>query len=310
LKTKKQPSFPKAALNQDTDAQQHVPTIKQTGKIAWGVHPIYRLKESSDSCIGFAARRRGNTHPGASRLNPAYNMKRKLTRLSQRYVAALRKHLRQDPRAIPPCGTALALGRQAAALDLETLDVARIHDGALATLEVSRSKDGFIKRAEIFFAEAITPIEETHRAALKANVRLSRLNQTLGRRTMDLAASHRSLKQDIVQRKTVEQALKKSGEHSRKLLKESRRLQKHLRRLTHQILSAQEDKRKKISRELHDEIAQTLLGINVRLLKLKKEAAVNAHGLKKEIVSTQRLVDNSLKSIKRFAREFGIHHRT
>ncbi len=237
-------------------------------------------------------------------------MKRKLTALSQRYVAALRKHLRQGPRAIAPCGTAHDLGCQAAALNLETLDVARIHEGALATLEASRSKDGVIKRAEIFFAEAVTPIEETHRAALKANVRLNQLNQTLGRRTVDLAASRRSLKQDIVQRKTVEQALKKSGEHSRKLLKESLRLQKHLQRLTHQILSAQEDKRKKISRDLHDEIAQTLLGINVRLLTLKKEAAIDASDLKKEIASTQRLVDKSVKSINRFAREFGIHHRT
>ena len=237
-------------------------------------------------------------------------MKQKLTALSQRYVAALRKHLRQGPRAIPPCVTALALGRQAADLNLETLDVAKIHEDALATLEAASSKNGLIKRAEIFFAEAVTPIEETHRAALKTSVRLGRLNQTLGRRTVDLAASQRSLKQGIVQRKTVEQALKKSGEHSRKLLKESLRLQKHLQRLTHQILSAQEDKRKKISRDLHDEIAQTLLGINVRLLTLKKEAAIDASGIKKEIASTQRLVDKSVKSIKRFAREFGIHHRT
>ena len=202
------------------------------------------------------------------------------------------------------------LGRQAAACDLETLDVARIHEGALAALEASSSKDGIIKRAELFFAEAITPIEKTHHAALMANVRLSQLRKTLGRRTLNLATSNRCLKQGIVQRKTVEQALRRSGEHSRKLLKESLRLQKHLQRLTHQILSAQENKRKKISRDLHDEIAQTLLGINVRLLTLKKEAAVNAHGLKKEIVSTQRLVDKSVKSIKRFAREFGIHRRT
>jgi len=235
-------------------------------------------------------------------------MKRKLTWLSQRYVAALQKHLRQTPRA--RSRPAHDWGRQAAALDLETLDVARIHETALATLEASASRDGIIKRAGIFFAEAITPIEETHRAALKANVRLSQLSKTLGRRTLDLAASQRSLQRGIVQRQTVEQALKKSGEHSRKLLKESRSLQKHLQRLTHQILSAHEDKRKKISRDLHDEIAQTLLGIHVRLLTLKKEAAINAHGLKKEIVSTQRLVDKSVKSIKRFASEFGIHNRT
>jgi signal transduction histidine kinase len=225
-------------------------------------------------------------------------------------VAALRKHLRQGPRVTLPCGTARGLGREAAALKLETLDVARIHQGALAALEASSSRDGVIERAEIFFAEAITPIEETHRAALTTNVRLSKLSQTLERRTVDLTASHRSLKQGIVRRKTVQQALKKSAEHSRKLLKESCRLQHHLQRLTHQILSAQEDKRKKISRDLHDEIAQTLLGINVRLLTLKKQAAINTSGLKKEIASTQWLVDKSVKSIKRFAREFGIHHRT
>jgi signal transduction histidine kinase len=237
-------------------------------------------------------------------------MKRKLSALSRRYTTALRKHLRQGPRAIPPCGTALALGRQAADLNLETLDVAKIHEDALATLEAASSKNGLIKRAEIFFTEVITPIEETHRAALKANAHLSKLNQTLGRRTVDLAASHRSLKKDIVQRKTVEQALKKSGEHSKKLLKESSDLQKHLQRLTQQLLSAQEDKRKKISRDLHDEIAQTLVGINVRLLTLKRGAAIDTDDLKKEIVSTQHLVDKSVRSIKRFAREFGIHHRT
>ena len=236
-------------------------------------------------------------------------MKRELARLSQRYTAALQEYLRQRPRAIPPHGTALALGRQAAALDLETLDVARIHEAALVALGASSSRDYLIKRAGLFFSEAVTPIEQTHRAALEANARLTRLGNTLGRRTADLAASHRSLLQGIVRRKTVERALKKSAAHSRKLLNESRRLQEHLQRLTHQILSAHEDNRKEISRDLHDEIAQTLLGINVRLLTLQKEAAGNAHGLKKDIVSTQRLVDKSVKSIKRFAREFGIHNR-
>jgi signal transduction histidine kinase len=201
------------------------------------------------------------------------------------------------------------LGCQAAALALETLDVARMHERALATLGASSGRDDLLKRAGLFFAEAVTPIEQTHRAALEANARLTRLGKTLGRRTADLAASHRSLLQGIVRRKTVEQALKQSAEHSRKLLNESRRLQQHLQRLTHQILSAHEDKRKEISRDLHDEIAQTLLGINVRLLTLQREAAVNAHGLKKDIVSTQRLVDKSVKSIKRFAREFGIPNR-
>jgi signal transduction histidine kinase len=183
---------------------------------------------------------------------------------------------------------------------LETLDVARIHEAAVSSLEASRSRDGIIKRAEMFFTEAITPIEKTHRAALKANARLNQLNKTIRRRTVDLAASDRHLKQGVVQRKAMEQSLKKSAGHYGRLVKESRRLQKHLRQLTHQILSAQEEERKKISRDLHDEIAQTLLGINVRLLTLKNGATANTGSLQKEIASTQWLVKESVKTMSRF----------
>jgi signal transduction histidine kinase len=230
-------------------------------------------------------------------------MKRKLIRLSRSYTSALQKHLKQGP----PAGLqpARGLGRQAVSLGLETLDVARIHEEALATLEAASSRDGIIKRAEIFFTAAIAPIEDTHHAAIDANIRLNQMNKTLNRRTVELAASNRSLKQSVVRRETVEKALRKSEGHSKRLLEESHRLQQHLRYLTHQILTAQEDKRKKISRDLQDEIAQTLLGINVRLLTLKKEAAVNAKGFKKDIASTQRLADKAKRSIKRFAREIG-----
>jgi signal transduction histidine kinase len=193
-------------------------------------------------------------------------------------------------------------------LGLQTLDVARIHSQALARLEASSQHDGIIKRAELFFAEAITPIEKTHRAALRADEHLKRVSQTLNRRTLALSASHRSLKRSIARRQAIEKALAKSGGQSKTLLEASRRLQEHLRHLTHRILSAQEHKRKKMSRDLQDEIAQTLLGINVRLLTLKTDAAASAEGFKKEIASTQRLVDKAGKSIKRFARDLGKNH--
>jgi signal transduction histidine kinase len=124
-----------------------------------------------------------------------------------------------------------------------------------------------------------------------------------------LAASSRSLKQGIAQRKTVEEALKKSGEYNKALLEESLALQEHLRRLTHQILTAQEAERKKISHDLRDEIAQTLLGINVRLLTLKAAAKGDTANLKEEIAQTQRLVRESVQSINQFARELDIHQQ-
>jgi len=230
-------------------------------------------------------------------------MKQKLTKLSQRYVTALRKHLKQGPRAsLQP---ALGLGRQAVALGVETLELARIHERALTTLGLFNSKNGVIKRAEIFFTEATTPIMETERAARQTKVDLSRLKETLGQRTEELAVTNRQLQRGVVRRKAMEDAFEKSGQHHHKSLEESLQLQKRLRQLTHQVLAAQEDERKNISRELQDEIAQTLLGINVRLLSLKQEVRSNTKGLKNEIASTQRLVVKSAKSVRRIAHEFG-----
>src|SRR4030095_7877539 len=92
-------------------------------------------------------------------------------------------------------------------------------------------------------------------------------------------------------------------QHHGKLLAQSLQMQEQLRRLSRQLLSAQEEERKKISRELHDVIAQTLTSINVGLATLKKEAGVNTKGLERSIARTQQLVEQSVNIVHRFARE-------
>jgi signal transduction histidine kinase len=230
-------------------------------------------------------------------------MKPKSVRLSQQYVAALEKLLKQGPNAsLQP---ALELGRAAVALGLDTLELARIHVQALAALDLSNVKNGLTKLAGIFFSQANIPIEETHAAARQSKIHLGKLMTRLGERTEELAASNRQLQQGVVRRKVMEDDFAERGQRHQKALQESLELQKHLRQLTHQVLAAQEDERKKISCELQDEIAQTLLGINVRLLSLKREARVNSMGLKKEIASTQLLVANSAKSVRQVGRKIG-----
>ena len=123
------------------------------------------------------------------------------------------------------------------------------------------------------------------------------------RRMETLAASNQVLKREILQRLEVVASLKKSEQNQIQLLKKSRHQQEQLRHLAHQLLSAQEEERKKISRELHDVIAQTLTGINIRLATLNTEAAVNTKSLRKKITSTQRLVEKSVDIVHRFARE-------
>jgi hypothetical protein len=75
-------------------------------------------------------------------------MKQKLKRLSQRYVTALRKHLQPGPR--PGLEAALGLGRLAVALGLETLELAPLHERALARLKPSSDHNGMEERVESF----------------------------------------------------------------------------------------------------------------------------------------------------------------
>ena len=123
------------------------------------------------------------------------------------------------------------------------------------------------------------------------------------RRLEAMADTNRGLNREIARRQLVEKALQKSKQHQSRLLKQSRHMQEQLRHLSHQILHAQEEERKRISHELHDEIAQTLVGINVHLAALTREVADNPKGLQQKIARTQRLMEKSVDIVHRFARE-------
>jgi signal transduction histidine kinase len=232
-------------------------------------------------------------------------MKRKLLGLSRQYQAVLRKHLKQGSRV--SLQAAQGLGRGAMTIGVETLDLARIHEEALIKLilpgDSPRTREAMVRRASTFFAKAITPIEKTHRTARETNIQRDQLNQRLRRRSANLVASNRQLKQEIVLRKSAEVSLRRSEQHYSQLLAKSRQMHEQLRLLSRQLIAAQEEERKKISRELHDVIAQTLTSINVRLAALKKEAALNTKGLEQSIARTQQLVEQSVNIVHRFARE-------
>jgi signal transduction histidine kinase len=232
-------------------------------------------------------------------------MKRRLFKFSRLYRAALRTHLKQGRQA--GLESARGLGGKAFSAGLQTLDLAKLHELILVTEVLpgcpAGKRTALIKQAGTFFAVAITPIEKTHRSAREAAARLKKIIETLSQRTVELAASNSELSLEISQRKAAEEALKKSEHHYSELLRQSDHLQEQLRRLSRQILSAQEDERKRISRELHDVIAQTLTGINIRLATLKKEALLSTKGLDRNIARTQRLVEKSVDIVHQFARE-------
>jgi len=232
-------------------------------------------------------------------------MKRQLFDLSRRYQDTLRAHLKLGRHAT--LESARGLGSKALAAGLQTLDLAKLHEKTLITELLPGCAPGkraaLIKQAGIFFAMAVLPIEKSHRDTRTATAHLKKFIESLSQRTVELAASNLELEQEIATRKAVEAALKKSERHYSVLLEQSDRLQEQLRQLSRQILSAQEEERKRISRELHDVIAQTLTGINIRLATLKKAASVNTRGLEANIARTQKLVEKSVDIVHRFARE-------
>ena len=249
------------------------------------------------------------------------------TQFSREYHAALQAYLANDSKV--DLESARELGREAVLLGFDTLELARIHEIAMSALVLTNihSDPGPSKEAGpgsrpvepdfpqdnhrktmlawsgVFFAEALTPIEQTHRGALEANLHLNQIIKALSHRTLELAESNEELRLEILLRKSTEAALRTSDEAKGLLLENSQRMQEELRLLSRELLSIQEEERRRISRELHDVIAQTLAGINVQLSNLKAESSVRTKELQQKISNTQRMVQESVAVVHRFARE-------
>ena len=232
-------------------------------------------------------------------------MKHKILTWSRRYQAALRTHLDADDRE--SLEAVRALGSEILAAGVPMLELAKLHEKFLVSELLPDYPVGkraaLIERAGKFFAAAVVPSGTTLRPGSEDSSPLEQTVEMLSRRTVDLAASNLALSAEITRRKSVEQALKEKERGYARLLKESAVLHEQLRNLSRQILSAQEDERKEISRELHDMVAQTLTGINIHLAALQAGATLDGKSLARNISETQQLVEHSVDLVHRFARD-------
>jgi len=122
------------------------------------------------------------------------------------------------------------------------------------------------------------------------------------RRADSLAATNQELDKEIVRRCAVEAALRKSELRARRLVDRSHQTQKTLHHLTHQLIVSQEEERKAISRELHDGVVQTLIGVNVTLSALANKDPVGVYVPRRKIAQIQQLVQDSVHLVHSFAR--------
>ncbi len=198
------------------------------------------------------------------------------------------------------------IGRVALNSGVGVVDIARLHHEAMAKF-VGRQKTPTVTRdwlsaTETFFMEALSAFEVAHRGFRDACERLQRLNDTLGDRNKELASSNRKLEQEIRERKEAEKKLRESREHYIQLFKEARAMEENLRQLSNKVLTVQEEERKHISRELHDEIGQALTAVNVSIATLRRHANGD-DAFRAKVDEAQKLLEQSMGHVHRFARE-------
>ncbi len=232
-----------------------------------------------------------------------FEMKNTRSGIAAYYLATLRTHVRA--KSMNGGHRAQAVGQAAVAAGLSTFKLGRMHEQALLTLAKSHDftgpRNGSTQRAKAFLAQALIPLDAHRRGAGKGSAHLSERNATLQRQTSARALGQRRLEREVTRRKAEEIKIGQANDRYRALFLESQAMQDKLRHVARHIISAQEDERKRISRELHDEVVQTLVGINVELAALGRGA--NSKLLQRKIAHTQRLVETSVLAVHRFARD-------
>jgi len=217
------------------------------------------------------------------------------------YQRALREHL------AGPCKAtfrrAFELGQAALDGGAEIFDVISMHheafahgvfpDGAAAVSAGSASALGS------FLLEALRPFRAAGGGPGGA------WERRLGRqaeRDDDFALRTARLEEEIADHQRAEDAIRESKDHYFQLYQEARAMQANLRELSAQVLSAQEEERKRISRELHDEIGQALIAINVTISMLKSQV-ISDPAFQRNVADAERLIALTMDRVHCFARE-------
>lgn len=202
------------------------------------------------------------------------------TSFAQRYRNALQQHLTGCTLDIT-VSAAHSLGHEASGTGMDAADLVRVHHQAMLT-HPHRNADTTTQG----HAES-TPEGAFLLASLKALIK--------SRAEADALAT--------LAKQEAELRLRDEIARNNQILENSRRMEEQARHLAHQILLAQEEERREISRELHDEVAQILAGINVKLAAMREGGEINFQNFELSIQQTQSMIEESVNAVHRFAKK-------
>jgi PAS domain S-box-containing protein len=113
------------------------------------------------------------------------------------------------------------------------------------------------------------------------------LERRVVERTAELSESNELLKQEITERRAIEEKLEESRERLRNLSTSSRRLR--------------EEERKSLSRELHDELGQVLTGIKMDVAWIGRRIPEGDTLIRERMASLLTSIDDAIRSVQRIS---------
>jgi PAS domain S-box-containing protein len=108
---------------------------------------------------------------------------------------------------------------------------------------------------------------------------------------------------DITERKVAENELRESKEHYLALFERAQAARLELQKLSSLVLQAQEKERKRISRELHDEVGQSLTAVSIALKGARRDGSGVSDAIRNHLDDAQRLLEDAMEVVHDFARE-------
>jgi signal transduction histidine kinase len=217
--------------------------------------------------------------------------------LSSIYHAALCVHFANP--STSSLRQAYALGKAAMDGGMGTSDVIRIHHRAIAVGALVpgsfASQSEAAPTFEAFLLEALAPfrlLEDNRAQQIKF---LIEQNEALALRNVRLEA-------EVADREAAEFAMQDSKDRYFQLYQVARAKEANLRVLSAQVLSAQEEERKRMSRELHDDVGQALTAVNVAISMVKNRGISDA-SFRQYVTDAENLLERTMQTVHEFARE-------
>jgi signal transduction histidine kinase len=217
------------------------------------------------------------------------------------YRGALREHLARPSKSTLAKG--FALGQAALDGGIEIFDLISLHHQALADGVMpdgsSVVQTRYLLGLEAFLLAALAPFRMASGGSLASkDRRVGMASEHMNA----LALRNARLEEEIADLQRSGSAMRDAKDHYFQLYQSARAMEANLRELSAQVLSAQEDERKRISRELYDEIGQALIAVKVTIAMLKIRAGSDPD-FQRSVAEAERLLAHTMETVHSFARE-------